>query len=137
MTLYLQRRLAEVRSGGEQLTDHNTPPRLTPTGHMTLFRTRKGMLPAQPSWRQNARSLKYSPGWPSPTDSDVKRKQSASESGSLGKPFSWPFIFLSARARFAIKLALARLVGLRRRAAVARGLGISLFFLSSTALISD
>lgn len=75
------------------------------------------------------RKKKNSPGWPSPTDSDVKRKQSAAESGSLGKPFSWPFIFLSAHARFAIKLALARLVGLRRRAVVARGLGIFFFLL--------
>lgn len=34
-------------SGGEQLTDHNTPPRLTPNGHMTLFRALKGDATSQ------------------------------------------------------------------------------------------
>lgn len=54
------RRGSERKSGrgGEQLTDdNNTPPRLTPIGHMTLFGTLKGMLPVAETEREKFKTL--------------------------------------------------------------------------------
>lgn len=78
-------------AGRGRLTEHYTLPRLKPSsgrGHMTLF----GDAFQYHHRGTSDMTRPNLPGCPSPTDSDVKRKQSSSESELLRRPFSWPFI---------------------------------------------